>query len=73
MTHEGYTYGSVHLTLRKPSSFPAIPNDWAKPSEEILANVRDMEDNVKLVGNGENPVGVRVKASLRQVRRVFDR
>jgi SAM-dependent methyltransferase len=42
VTHEGYTYGSVHMTLRKSANFPAAPNTWAKPSEAILANVRDM-------------------------------
>jgi SAM-dependent methyltransferase len=73
VTHEGYTFGSVHLTLRKSSNFPAAPNAWAKPAEAIVANVRDMQDNIKLGGGGENPVGRRVKASLRRARRVFER
>jgi SAM-dependent methyltransferase len=73
VTHEGYTYGSVHMTLRKSANFPAAPNTWAKPSEAILANVRDMEENITLASGRENPVGRRVKASLRRARRVFYR
>jgi SAM-dependent methyltransferase len=73
LTHEGYTYGSMHLTLRKAANFPAAQNAWAKPSMEILVDVRDMEDNIKLGGGGENPVARRVKSSLRRARRVFDR
>jgi SAM-dependent methyltransferase len=73
LTHEGYTYGSVHLTLRKTASFPPVPNNWAKPSAVILADVRNMEDTIKLSGGGENPVSWRVKASLRRARRAFDR
>jgi SAM-dependent methyltransferase len=72
VTHNGYTYGSVHLTLRKTTTYPSSPNAWAKPSEVILADVRHMEENIKLSGVA-NPVGQRMKASLRRARRVFVR
>lgn len=40
---DGYVFASVHLALRKPARYPVIPNDWARPSAEILRAIE--EDN----------------------------
>jgi SAM-dependent methyltransferase len=73
VTDNGYTFGSVHLTLRKSPAFPIGPNAWAKPSEQILADVRSIEDNIKFARGEANSVARRVKSLLRRARRVFDR
>jgi SAM-dependent methyltransferase len=31
LTHHGYVFGSVHLTLRKTENYPNVVNDWATP------------------------------------------
>ena len=31
MSHGGYEFTSVHLTLRRPAQWPAADNDWARP------------------------------------------
>jgi SAM-dependent methyltransferase len=36
----GYVFGSVHLTLRKTDGYPAVPNQWAKPSPELVESIR---------------------------------
>lgn len=39
MVHDGYVFGSVHLALRKLESHPVTPNDWARPTGEVLASI----------------------------------
>jgi hypothetical protein len=76
VTDQGYTYTSVHLTLRKTANYPASQNAWAKPSAQLAAEIDQMEATLKL-GAGDSLVNRRVKAPLRRVRtrvrRVFDR
>ncbi len=43
LSHLGYTYGSVHLTLRKSASHPGTTNEWAKPSQRVIAEVASGE------------------------------
>ncbi len=76
VTDKGYTYTSVHLTLRKTANYPVSQNAWAKPSAQLAAEIDQMEANLKL-GESDNLVNRGVKAPLRRmrtrVRRVFDR
>jgi SAM-dependent methyltransferase len=39
LSHRGYTFGSVHLTLRKSASHPCTANEWARPSPRVIADV----------------------------------
>lgn len=41
MMHEGYVFGSVHLALRKPTTYPVTPNAWARPSEGVLSAIAE--------------------------------
>lgn len=76
VTDQGYTYTSVHLTLRKTPNYPSSENAWAKPSAQLAAEIDQMEANLKL-GASDSLVNRGVKAPLRRmrtrVRRVFDR
>jgi hypothetical protein len=76
VTDQGYTYTSVHLTLRKTANYSASQNAWAKPSAQLVAEIDQMEANLKL-GQGDSLVNHVVKAPLRRmrtrVRRIFDR
>jgi len=36
LVHDGYVFGSVHLTLRRPHVYPRVPNHWAKPGRSTL-------------------------------------
>ena len=36
LVHDGYVFGSVHLTLRKSDGYPCVPNAWARPGERTL-------------------------------------
>jgi SAM-dependent methyltransferase len=76
VTDQGYTYTSVHLTLRKTPNYPASENAWARPSAELAAEIDTLEANLKL-GASDSLVNRGVKAPLRRmrtrVRRVFDR
>lgn len=35
LEQQGYTFGSVHLALRKTDRYPAVDNAWARPTPEI--------------------------------------
>jgi hypothetical protein len=43
-----YTYASVHLTLHKTANFPVTPNDWAKPSTQLIAEIEQMQASLQL-------------------------
>jgi len=53
----GYVFGSVHLTLRKGERYPAVPNAWARPSERILASVREYNRSLLKGASGAVPPG----------------
>ena len=36
----GYSFGSVHITLRKTERYPMPANEWAKPPESLKASIR---------------------------------
>lgn len=42
---EGYALTSVHLALRKPDHYPAIPNVWAKPDERTIEAIQETAAN----------------------------
>ncbi|HEX6816867.1 MAG TPA: class I SAM-dependent methyltransferase [Ktedonobacterales bacterium] len=44
----GYTWGSVHLALRKTDRYPSADNDWAKPSAELLTSIAGAEGGLRL-------------------------
>lgn len=50
MAYDGYVFGSVHLALRKTGEYPAADNAWARPSEAVLASIR--EYNASVVNRG---------------------
>lgn len=56
LSHRGYTYGSVHLTLRKSASHPSTANEWARPSPRILDEA----------AAGEAAAGFRIREQLRR-------
>jgi hypothetical protein len=39
LSHRGWTFGSVHLALRKTDRYPAADNAWARPSHALRAEV----------------------------------
>ena len=40
LLHQGYVFGSVHLALRKPTTYPVTSNGWAKPTEQTIKSVQ---------------------------------
>lgn len=40
LEQKGYTFGSVHLALRKTGRYPATDNAWARPTPEIVRERR---------------------------------
>jgi SAM-dependent methyltransferase len=40
LEQQGYTFGSVHLALRKTDRYPAADNAWARPTPEIVRERR---------------------------------
>lgn len=40
LERDGYTFGSVHLALRKPARYPVCDNTWARPTPEIVRERR---------------------------------
>jgi SAM-dependent methyltransferase len=73
LTHKGYTYGSVHLALRKTENYPVSPNDWARPSERVIESVRAMEAAAapSLSGLAHKWVAQRARHAKRLVRVVL--
>lgn len=47
----GYVVGSVHLSMRRTTSYPYTPNDWARPARETLDAVS--RANLRLLTPGE--------------------
>jgi SAM-dependent methyltransferase len=69
LEHVGYLFGSVHIALRKTSSYPHTPNAWAQPGPRLFESlVRDRQDLVPALG-GWGPVAA-VTASGRGTRRL---
>lgn len=50
MAHDGYVFTSVHLTLRKTDSYPLSPNEWARPSADLIASIH--EYNAAVISSG---------------------
>jgi hypothetical protein len=67
VTDKGYTYASVHLTLRKTEQYPVTPNDWAKPSAQLVAEIEQAQANLRL-GARDSIVNRQIKAPLRRMR-----
>ena len=51
MSHGGYEFTSVHLTLRRPAQWPAADNDWARPPRETLDAIAGWNANVLATGD----------------------
>jgi hypothetical protein len=73
LTHRGYVFGSVHLTLRKTDTYPLTDNDWAHPSQTIRDSIRALEAAVAptIVGLVSKWAAERVRATKRSVRVMF--
>ena len=67
LSDSGYVFGSVHLTLRKTEQYPLVDNAWAKPSAELVANVRTAQSAVRLGSSSVLRHGV--SRSLRAVKK----
>ncbi len=50
MSHGGYEFGSVHLTLRRPPVWPATDNEWARPPQETLESIAAFNAGVLAAG-----------------------
>jgi SAM-dependent methyltransferase len=61
----GYTWGSVHLTLRKTAAYPAAANEWARPSKELIDSITAAEASLRL---GAGSPGFIKRNSARAVR-----
>ncbi len=46
LVHEDYVFCSIHLTLRKGEGYPAVENEWARPTESTLAAISDYNRSV---------------------------
>jgi FkbM family methyltransferase len=41
LVHEGYVFTSVHLALRKTDDYPRVPNQWARPSGDVVDSIAE--------------------------------
>ena len=41
LTHEGYDFSSVHLTLTKTKDYPSFDNSWAAPDQQTIKAVQE--------------------------------
>jgi len=74
VTEDRYMFTSVHLALRKTASYPASQNAWAKPSEQLIAEIDQMEANLQLGARPRKSIVDRgIKTPLRRVRRRVNR
>jgi hypothetical protein len=74
LTHDGYTFTSVHLTLRKTGSYSDSQNAWAKPSAQLAAEIDQMEANLQLGARQHKGIIDRgFKTPLRQMRKRVNR
>jgi FkbM family methyltransferase len=51
MSHGGYEFTSVHLTLRRPAEWPAVDNAWARPPRETLDAIAGWNAQVLAAGD----------------------
>ncbi len=51
MSHGGYEFTSVHLTLRRPAAWPAVDNAWARPPRETLDSIASWNAGVLAAGD----------------------
>jgi FkbM family methyltransferase len=58
MSHGGYEFTSVHLTLRRPAQWPAVDNAWARPPRETLDAIAGWNAQVLAAGDPSEPVSV---------------
>jgi len=52
LVHDGYVFGSVHLTLRRPDAYPSVPNAWARPRQQTLRSISESNAAI-LAGNSD--------------------
>ncbi|HEX2043050.1 MAG TPA: class I SAM-dependent methyltransferase [Acidimicrobiales bacterium] len=63
LVHDGYVFGSVHLTLRRSDAHPCIPNAWAKPGERTLGAIVAANREILGAGAGRAPTAEAPAAS----------
>ena len=51
MSHGGYEFGSVHLTLRRPAAWPVADNEWARPGPETIGSIAAFNAGVLASGD----------------------
>jgi SAM-dependent methyltransferase len=72
ITLNGYTFTSVHLTLRKTANYGVVQNAWAKPSAQLSGEIEQAEVNLQL-GTGDGLLSRGVKTPLRRMRKRVNR
>ena len=55
ISHGGYEFTSVHLTLRRPAEWPAVDNAWARPPRETLDAIAGWNAQVLAAGDPSRP------------------
>jgi len=55
MSHGGYEFGSVHLTLRRPAVWPSTANEWARPPQKTLDSIAAFNAGVLAAGDPGEP------------------
>ena len=58
LSQDGYQFGSVHLTLRRPETWPAVDNEWARPPRHTIEAIAAFNAEVLAAGDpaAEPPV-----------------
>jgi SAM-dependent methyltransferase len=74
VTEGAYMFTSVHLTLRKTATYSASQNAWAKPSAQLIAEIDQMEADLRLGARPRKSIIDRgVKTPLRRMRKRVNR
>ena len=51
LVHDGYVFGSVHLTLRRSDAYPCSPNHWARPPSSKVDAIAAANAELLSAGN----------------------
>jgi SAM-dependent methyltransferase len=66
LSQDEYTFGSVHITLRKTGNYPAAPNEWAKPSLATLKAAESMAPHPTVASLDTVPETISVRSIARR-------
>ena len=67
LEQHGYTFGSVHLTLRKPDRYPVCDNAWARPTPETIREKRWRPKVDQPAGEGVAASGSATRGPVRKI------